>query len=188
VIYRYLSILLAVGFVIVGLQLPGFLGQYIQRVDAHLAEVTVNLAGFQRIADTHHGGSLAALIAEHRASTVPTFVAEADVILEMVSRRDRFLAQEAGLATDLAGRIAFVVMHSDPELRQETVDAYDAVVVLNQDTATCAGILLIVGLLLTDLVSLIISGSFAALRRWTAGPKSVSHPEVAATKTPRHRG
>lgn len=159
-IYRYFSILLATALVLGGLQVPGFINQYQQRVSAHLSEVSANLAGFQRIADQLHGGSLLALIEKHRRSPDATFSAEGDVIESMVFRRDRFRAELESLETSLFARIEHVVTAGDRELMSETVAEYKYVITLDQDSAICAGIMLVLGILLADLLHLLLARIF----------------------------
>lgn len=151
-LYRYFSILLACTLVIVGLQIPAFIDQYQHRLSAHLNEVANNLAGFQRIADEYHGGSLPALIEKHRQSVEPTFSSEAAVIADMYDRFVRFGAALARLETSLAGRIYEVAVNPDREIFEETASNYTYTVTLNTDSAICAGVLLISGILLSDLI------------------------------------
>jgi len=55
-------ILFAVGL-LAGVQVPGFIDQYAQRVSAHQIEVATDFRGFQQVADQYFGGSVEALIA-----------------------------------------------------------------------------------------------------------------------------
>ena len=52
----------AVG-ILLGIQVPSFVEQYNQRIDAHFREVNINLSGFQDTADRLFDGDLEALIA-----------------------------------------------------------------------------------------------------------------------------
>lgn len=151
-LYRYFSILLACTLVVVGLQIPAFIDQYQHRLSAHLNEVATNLAGFQRIADEHHRGSLPALIEMHRQSAEPTFSSEAAVIEEMYDRFVRFSTALARLEASLAGRIYQVAINPDREIFEETASNYTYTVTLNTDSAICAGVLLLSGILLSDLL------------------------------------
>lgn len=151
-LYRYLSILIAAFLVVLGLQIPGFVNQYEQRVSAHLLEVEDNLARFQEIADRYHQGSLDALITHHRQSGDPTFVSEADAIAALYERYRRFSAELAELEASLIGRVIHVAFASDPELMEETVTHYTWVITLNRESAVCAALSSIVGIMLLDLV------------------------------------
>ena len=159
-IYRYFSIVLASLLLVTGLQLPGVVSQYEQRVSAHLAEVSHNLSGFQRIADQFHGGSLAALIEKHRQSTDDTFRAEAMVLEDMYNRRARFQAELNAMEASLAGRLGHVIFASDPELFQETLDSYTWTINLSEEAAICGAALLITGIVLSDLLKLLVGSLF----------------------------
>lgn len=62
----YLRLLLFMAAVLVGVQLPGFVQQYENALQAHLAEARLSLAPFVRDAQIHTGGSLQALIARYQ--------------------------------------------------------------------------------------------------------------------------
>lgn len=159
-IYRYFSILLALAVTLGGIQLPGFINQYENRVSAHLLEVRANLAGFQAIADRRHSGSLPALIEHHRNSSDATFREEADVITMMVSRHDRFQAQLNGLDGSLFDRISHLLFAADTQLIQETSEAYTWTVTFNREALICGIISLVIGLGLSDLIRLLVPFAF----------------------------
>lgn len=154
-IYRYFSIALALAVTLSGVQVPGFINQYENRVNAHLLEVRANLAGFKVIADRRHGGSLTALIEHHRNSSDPTFREEADVINDMITRRNRFQAQLSGLEGTLLDRVAHLLFAADTRLMQETAEAYTWTVTFNREALICGIVSLVIGLGLSDLLRLL---------------------------------
>lgn len=161
-IYRYFSILLASLLLLTGLQVPSFVDQYEKRVDAHLVEVTENLRGFQEIADKYHDGSIEELIRKHEASTDTTFRLEAEPISRMYQRYRQFSAEKASLDAGLASQIRHIVLYGDDELIQEAMDTYTWTITLDEDSGLSAAVLLITGLLASDLLK---AGVSAGVRR-----------------------
>lgn len=151
-LYRYFSILSATVLVLCGLQVPGFINQYEQRVSAHLLEVRDSLSRFQEIANRHHEGSLEALIDHHRQSGDPTFVSEADVIAALYERYRRFSGELTALETSLLGRVTHIAVAADRDLVEETATHYLWIITLNRESIVCAAVALIVGIVLLDLV------------------------------------
>jgi Protein of unknown function (DUF2937) len=155
-IYRYFLILVACVAILFGIQVPSFVDQYEQRLDAHFIEVTNNLRGFQAIADKFHGGSLQALIAKHETSEDRTFKEEARPMRNMYERYLRFKEQKFALETNLPRKIAFLATDADKELLNETYTSYSFTVPLNQ-SALFAGFLSVAAvILLIELFRVII--------------------------------
>jgi len=152
VLYSYGLIALALVSAMAGIQLPNFVKQYEQRVDAHLVEVEKNLRGFQQIADQFHAGSLTALIQKHESSSDPTFAAEAKPIRDMVLRRDNFLSQAQALRASAWERLRFIAFEADPILRQETWRMFSPAVMLNESAITFALVFALVCVGITDLL------------------------------------
>ncbi|XOV87438.1 MAG: DUF2937 family protein [Pseudomonadota bacterium] len=164
-IYRYLTIVLAAIFLLAGLQIPGFISQYSLRTDAHLREVTQNLAGFQAIADRYHGGSLTALIELHQRSTEPTFRAEAQVIERMVNRQRHFLAEQRALSAGLVSSLVHLLLRGDRELLAETTQGYTYTLTLDENTLLCGAATLVAGITIIDLFYLVVRLLFRRLFR-----------------------
>ncbi len=145
--YRYLIVIVACLALLVGLQVPNFVGQYEKRVDAHLREVSINLRPFQAIADKYFAGDLNKLIALHRSSGEKPFQEEGAAIDKMVQRKLRFEADLAALRTSLPLKAFRVLFHGDREMIDEVLGQYSYAVPLNQDAllfgATFALVILI---------------------------------------------
>ncbi|WP_076538305.1 DUF2937 family protein [Shewanella sp. UCD-KL21] len=67
-VFDYLRLVLFVSGVLLGVQVPAFVDQYGQRLDAHTTEAQLSLAEFQRDADRFFGGDLNKLIEHYQAS------------------------------------------------------------------------------------------------------------------------
>jgi uncharacterized membrane protein len=152
ILYRYLLIVIACASLLLGIQIPNFADQYEKRVDAHLREVTKNLAPFQEIANKYFGGSLDKLIELHRQSGEKAFREEGDAIEKMVQRKARFEADLAALQGSLAVKMVHIVFNGDQELLDETIVQYTYTVPLNQDAIVAGAVVAAVVLLLLELL------------------------------------
>lgn len=164
-LYRYFLIAIACAAILVGIQIPNFVDQYEQRLDAHLVEVTTNLRGFQEIADRHHGGSFEALLREHEASTSPTFRDEAKPLREMLARRQAFLHEQQALNTHLAGQALHIFFNGHPELVRETQAGYGYNIPLTEDAVVAGALFAAALVLLTEILAQLLAWLLAARRR-----------------------
>jgi len=116
---------------LVGIQVPSFVGQYQQRIDAHFQEVSINISGFQRTADRQFAGDLEALIAYYANSNDPVFESDAESIRIIVDRYFRLLEESSALETNAFSMAMHVMFAADREFLQETMDQYAYTVPLN---------------------------------------------------------
>lgn len=158
VLLRYVMIVVACVFLLVGIQLPNLADQYAKRVDATLREVTINLQPFLIIANEHTGGDIEALIALHRQSNVAAFRAEADAIERIYRRKQHFDAERQAMQTHLPGRLFHVLFRADADLREQTLLQYSATVPLTQEA-------LISGAVVALCMLLVLEGAMALGRR-----------------------
>jgi hypothetical protein len=137
-------ILFAVGL-LAGVQVPGFIDQYVKRVSAHQIEVATDFRGFQDTADRYFGGSVEALIAHHAASADLPFQQEGQAIRAMYERLTALTAELAALRGTLIARIVHVALSPNREILAETRAAYAYTVPLDPAAILCgviAGVLL----------------------------------------------
>ncbi|MEW6991474.1 DUF2937 family protein [Colwelliaceae bacterium 6441] len=73
---------------IVGVQLPEFMNQYIQRVSGHLNEAKQQLSQFQSLADLHYQGDITLLVKQYRLNNDPVIVDTATIIEQLMNRVD----------------------------------------------------------------------------------------------------
>jgi hypothetical protein len=123
-------IVFAVGLLI-GVQVPGFVDQYVKRVSAHQIEAARNFSGFQETANRNFGGDVAALIAHHAASSDAAFKDEAQNIRDLYSRLTALTEEVNALQAPLIRQILHVVFAADPAILAETRAAYTYTVPLN---------------------------------------------------------
>ena len=56
---------------LIGVQLPGFIQQYSQRLSGHLAEAENQLQQYQNLADLHFNGQLTQLVSRYQSNPDP---------------------------------------------------------------------------------------------------------------------
>lgn len=119
------------GGLLLGIQVPAFVDQYSQRVDAHYREVSANIAGFQRTADARFEGDLRALIEYYRDSNDPVFKSDAESVQTIVNRYYRLSGEYQAMQGNLVAVALHVIFAADDELLAETRDQYSYTVPLN---------------------------------------------------------
>jgi hypothetical protein len=154
--------LVLVAAILTGGCVPGFMGQYRQRVGGRLDQVMRDLIPFEQIAQRDFGGSLEALIQHHRDSVDQAFQQEAAAIQQMVDAAARLREAAAGLDTNVYGQFAWLVRHADPDIFHATWSAWRPSFDVSPDSLTFA---VVAGLALWVLFLLIWSGAAASMRR-----------------------
>ncbi len=146
---HYLRLTLFVCTVLLGVQIPGLVDLYQQRLSAHLLEARQALQGFQHTADRHFDGSLPALIRHYRASADPVFRRDGDTIAAMVARVRQLTAEQEAMARGPLAGAWHLLKGADPTLRRATLDNYSYRVILSPlAIAWGLGSALLLGLLL----------------------------------------
>lgn len=130
---RYLLVAVFGAVLLGGVQIPNFVHQYAQRVDARFRQVEQDLAGFRAVAAQYFHGDLAALVAAHDTSPDPRFRAEGVPLQQMIDAERRLAAQRAGLSGSVYGQAWFVALHGDYPLLRETWAGYKAAFLLDRD-------------------------------------------------------
>jgi hypothetical protein len=153
-------IVFAVGL-LVGIQLPGFVDQYVKRVSAHQSEAATAFSGFQQTADRYFGGDVPALIAHHAADADSAFKDEAADIRALYERLTALNAELAALRGSLPSQLFHVLFHPNPEILLETRAEYSYTVPLSPSAVVCGVIL---GTFIALLVEAVLVGGFRLLR------------------------
>lgn len=114
-----------------GIQVPSFMDQYSQRIDAHFREVSINISGFQTTADRLFDGDLEALIAYYASSNDEVFESDADSIRLIANRYTRILNERNALQNNAFAVALHVMFAADQEFLDEALDQYSYTVPLN---------------------------------------------------------
>lgn len=126
----YLRLLLFTFGLLAGIQVPGVVKDYSQRVEAHLLESRQALTGFQETAQRFFNGDLQALVRHYRTSDDPVFNSDANSI-ESLLIRNQLLEQEwQALQGSWVSRTWHVLVQPDPQLREETLKSYSYQILL----------------------------------------------------------
>ena len=126
----YLRLLLFTLGLLVGVQVPGFIDSYTQRVEAHLLESREALKGFQQTAQRFFNGDLQALVRHYRTSDDPVFNSDANSIDSLLTRNQVLEEEWRQLQGPWTSRTWHVLVTPDPQLRDETLDGYTYQVLL----------------------------------------------------------
>lgn len=120
----YLRLLLFTFGLLAGIQVPGLVKDYSQRVEAHLFESREALDGFRQTAERFFNGDLQALLRHYRSSDDPVFLSDANSIESLMIRNQLLEDEWQALQGSWAQRTWHVLVQADPRLREETLNGY----------------------------------------------------------------
>lgn len=126
----YLRLVIFAFGLLVGVQVPGLINDYSQRVEAHLSEARQGLKGFNDTAARFFNGDLQALVAHYRASADPVFQSDSDSIASLLGRNRLLEAEWQALQGPWHARAWHVIAAADPQLRDETLKGYSYQILL----------------------------------------------------------
>ncbi|MGC5700138.1 DUF2937 family protein [Pseudomonas sp. NFXW11] len=129
----YLRLVLFAAGLLVGVQVPGFIGDYAKRVEAHLIESQNSLRGFQGTAEQFFKGDLNALVAHYRASDDPVFRSDAESLSGLLHRQLALDKQYQAMQGPWYIRLLQVLLAPDPDIRKETWDGYSYQILLTPE-------------------------------------------------------
>ncbi len=127
----YLRLIIFAAALLLGIQVPAFVEQYTQRVQAHYLEVSANIRGFQTTADEMFAGDLQALVDYYGNSTDPVFSRDARSLQALVSRYQRIASEYQALQAHPVEVAIHIATAADREFLRETFAAYGYTVPLN---------------------------------------------------------
>ena len=120
----------AVG-ILLGIQVPSFVKQYDERIDAHFREVSINISGFQDTADKLFDGDLEAVIAYYARSNDAVFESDAESIRLVAARYNRLLLERNALDNSAFAVAMHVMFDADQEFFKEAMEQYSYTVPLD---------------------------------------------------------
>ena len=144
-------VLFAVGLLL-GIQVPSFMDQYQQRIDAHFREVSINITGFQDTADGLFNGDLELLIAYYRKSNDEVFQRDAASIRLIVDRYNQITTEQTALQGNMAALAWHIAFVSDREFFNEAMEQYSYTVPLNSIAIQWGLALAVLSILAIDLM------------------------------------
>jgi len=153
---------------IVGIQLPEFIQQYIQRLSGHLNEAQFQLQEFQKIAEQHYQGSLATMVIKYKENTEPAIRSTAELIELLGQRINSYqLHLQQITEADYINKLYQFVSNFDFAIAQATAKSFVLAIPLSVD-ALATGITIAIVLLIIKEFSL-----FLISKLMTAKPREV---------------
>jgi len=117
--------LLFAGVLLLGIQLPNFVLQYQQSVNAHYQEVSDQLLQYQIIADRFYAGDMAQLLHVHQQNAVAAIRAEAKIISGLMNRYAYLQEQLDGLQNkNLLDKVGGLSRRLDTDIAEEVLNHY----------------------------------------------------------------
>lgn len=130
-LFDYLRLVLFVGGVLIGVQVPAFVDQYGKRLDAHWEESQRSLQSFQADADKFFDGSIQRLIQHYRSSDDPV-VNDGGVSLKTLFDRNAMLSQaHAQFNQGIFDAYYQTLLNPIGEIRNKTWSEYNFTIVLD---------------------------------------------------------
>ena len=144
---RTLLVVIGCLAVLGGVQVPGFVDQYVKRVDARLSEARQNFQPFVDLATRRHEGSVDALIEHHQNSLDPSFNDEAAIIRGLRDRVQYLERHAQALRAPLHKQLSYLATHADGTLIDETRSQYSYVIQLNK-TSLLSGLVALIAVII----------------------------------------
>lgn len=153
-IFEYLRLILFVGGVLIGIQVPSFVDQYGKRLDSHWQESEISLQEFKRDAGKYFSGDIQKLIEHYRKNEDPVVNDGGRSIAKLHDRNQQLADARQRFSQTQFSPYIQTLFEPIAEIRQETWTNYSFTIVLNT-FAIVSG--LISGLLLSALAELALA-------------------------------
>lgn len=149
---------------LVGVQVPGFMRDYAQHVEARRLEAQHALQGFEATARRHFEGDLQALIAHYRSSGDPVFQSDANSLQQVLMRAGLLEGEARAMQGTWFQRLWHLIGMADRQLIRETWRAYGFQVLLAPEA-------ILWGLACAVLLAWLVESLGLLVRRLLAGPR-----------------
>ncbi|WP_282110948.1 DUF2937 family protein [Shewanella algicola] len=158
----YLRLVLFVCGVLIGIQVPGFVDQYGQRLEAHQLEAKQSLAEFQHDADRFFAGDISKLIQHYRKNNDPVFSAGGESIESIYQRYVALTDALTRFRQHSYSPYQQVILAPQTDIQAEVWKNYSHVILLKPE-AIAIGTLL--GLLISILCESVLSILYLGCRK-----------------------
>ncbi len=140
---------------IIGVQLPEFIQQYLQRLSGHLNEAQLQLQQFQEIAQQHFQGSLATMIIRYKENSEPSIRNTADVIEQLTARINNYQHHVEQInQSNYLNKLVEFATNMNPSIAQATAKDYVLAIPIEVNALTTGAVLAIL-LLITKECSIL---------------------------------
>ena len=157
----YLRMMLFALGLLAGVQIPGLIDLYYQRLDARLQQASLSLAPFQETADQHFDGDLTALVNHYRTNPDPVFAKDAASLQLLVSQRQTLQQESVYKNAPWYRQLSHLLLRAEPQLNEtplrQLVAQHYPIEYFQPDTAN-RDWLILVGLVLAAVPIIIVCG------------------------------
>ena len=130
-LFEYAKLVIFVGAILVGIQVPGFVDQYGKNLAARVSESHNSITAFQGDADKFFGGDLNRLIKHYEQQSDPIIIAGGESISTLMAR-NTFLTQALqAFNSSIHSPYTHVFFQPIEEVRSSVWQEYSYTVVLN---------------------------------------------------------
>ncbi|MDY0133027.1 MAG: DUF2937 family protein [Desulforegulaceae bacterium] len=139
-IAQYLRLILFLGGILVGVQIPGFMNAYHNSLLAHLNESEKSLGHFQKDADKYFNGNLDSLITHYKINKDPVFT-EGGKSIDLIYQRNLLLNKAfSDFNKNFFNAFVHVFIKPVKDIKKEVLKAYSYSLRLDK-TSIIAGLL-----------------------------------------------
>jgi len=144
--------------ILLGVQFPGLVSHYTQRLGGHLDEARRHLIQYQVMADQWTNGNLDTLLEKYYGSDEPIFQETGLVLERLMERVDALSTQLKGIGeANVFEQLRIITFQADQEIMTATLNAFTFNVPLTQDA-------LLIGILFGVTLSLLWAGGSITCR------------------------
>ncbi len=123
-IFEYLRLILFIGGVLVGIQVPGFVDQYGKSLESHFRESVTSLEGFKSDANKYFSGDLDKLIDHYQSDQDPVFSDGGDSIKDIYNRNIMLGKAIEEFNENAYSPYIHVILNPIPEIKTEVWKSY----------------------------------------------------------------
>ncbi len=123
-ILEYLRLILFIGGVLVGIQVPGFVDQYGKSLESHFRESVTSLEGFKDDANKYFNGDLDKLIDHYQGDQDPVFNDGGDSINDIYNRNIMLGKAIEEFNENAYSSYIHVILNPIPEIKNEVWKSY----------------------------------------------------------------
>lgn len=124
-IIEYSKLMILIGSVLVGIQLPSLVNNYKNALNSHFLESQSTLNSYQKDADKFFNGNLNDLISYYRSSKDRVFSSGGETIVNLYNRYNNLKKYNDILKKDNIKTYWIILKNPFPEIRHEVIVNYD---------------------------------------------------------------
>jgi hypothetical protein len=152
-IFEYLRLILFIGGVLVGIQVPGFVDQYGKSLESHFRESVTSLEGFKADANKYFGGDFDKLIDHYQSDRDPVFNDGGKSINDIYNRNIVLGKAIEEFNENAYSSYLHVILNPIQEIKREVWESYTYSIMLDMPAIIWG---LLAGLMLTAIPEFIM--------------------------------